>query len=137
MTEELLKKLHTAMLNDNEHQCNRLNNYIHTDEYLTAEVVKVVREIVADETKELREENILLKTKLDALSDGVDWKGILEKNEQVEELQALVEKYRQATDKILHITFMGGGCEVQTIGQYATLVDGYLTDVEGLAKWKE
>lgn len=56
MTEELLKKLHTAMCNDNEHQCNRLNNYIHTDEYLTAEVVKVVREIVAEATKELKEE---------------------------------------------------------------------------------
>lgn len=56
MTEELLKKLHTAMLNDNEHQCNRLNNYIHTDEYLTAEVVQVVREIVAEATKELQEQ---------------------------------------------------------------------------------
>ena len=55
MTEELLKKLHTAMCNDNEHQCNRLNNYIHTDEYLTAEVVKVVREIVEEATKELQE----------------------------------------------------------------------------------
>ena len=52
------------------------------------------------------------------------------------ELKELVEKYRQAVDKCLHITFMGGGCEVNTIGQYATLVDGYLTDVEGLAKWK-
>lgn len=56
--------------------------------------------------------------------------------EENKELKELVEKYRQATDKILHITFMGGGCEVNTIGQYATLVDGYLTDVEGLAKWK-
>ena len=56
MTEKLLKKLHTAMQNDNEHQCNKLNNYIHTDEYLTAEVVQVVREIVAEETKELRKE---------------------------------------------------------------------------------
>ena len=53
------------------------------------------------------------------------------------ELKELVEKYRQAVDKCLHITFMGGGCEVNTIGQYATLVDGYLTDVEGLAKWKD
>ena len=52
------------------------------------------------------------------------------------ELKELIEKYRQAVDKCLHITFMGGGCEVNTIGQYATLVDGYLTDVEGLAKWK-
>ena len=41
------------MQNDNEHQCNKLNNYIHTDEYLTAEVVQVVREIVAEETKEM------------------------------------------------------------------------------------
>lgn len=55
MTEELLKKLHTAMCNDNEHQCNRLNNYIHTDEYLTAEVVQVVKEIIVEETKELQE----------------------------------------------------------------------------------
>ncbi len=52
------------------------------------------------------------------------------------ELRELVEKYRQAVDKCLHITFVGGGCEVNTIGQYATLVDGYLTNVEGLAKWK-
>lgn len=56
--------------------------------------------------------------------------------EENKELKELVEKYRQAIDKCLHITFMGGGCEVNTIGQYATLVDGYLTDVEGLAKWK-
>lgn len=56
--------------------------------------------------------------------------------EENKELKNLVEKYRQAVDKCLHITFMGGGCEVNTIGQYATLVDGYLTDVEGLAKWK-
>ena len=52
------------------------------------------------------------------------------------ELKELVEKYRQAVDKCLHIKFIGGGCEVNTIGQYATLVDGYLIDVEGLAKWK-
>ena len=55
MTEEQLKRLQTAMCDDNEHQCNRLNNYIYTDEYLTAEVVKVVEEIVAVETKELKE----------------------------------------------------------------------------------
>jgi len=36
----------------------------------------------------------------------------------------------------LPFKFIGGGCEVNTIGQYATLVDGYLIDVEGLAKWK-
>lgn len=53
------------------------------------------------------------------------------------ELKELVEKYRQAVDKCLHITFMGAGCEVNTVSQYATLVDGYLTDVEGLAKWKD
>lgn len=57
--------------------------------------------------------------------------------QEIAELKELVEKYRQAVDKCLHITFMGGGCEVNTIGQYATLVDGYLTDVEGLAKWKD
>lgn len=55
---------------------------------------------------------------------------------KLKEAKELVEKYRQAVDKCLHITFMGGGCEVNTIGQYATLVDGYLTDIEGLAKWK-
>lgn len=51
MTKEQLIKLHTAMCNDNEHQCNRLNNYIHTDEYLTAEVVKVVDSFI-NEVKE-------------------------------------------------------------------------------------
>ena len=56
MTEEQLKKLHTAMQYDNEHQCNSLNNYIHTDEYLTAGVVQVVEEIVAEETKELEKQ---------------------------------------------------------------------------------
>ena len=62
---------------------------------------------------------------------------IKELQEENAELKELIEKYRQAVDKCLHITFMGGGCEVNTIGQYATLVDGYLTDVEGLAKWKD
>lgn len=55
MTKEQKIKLHSAMCNDNEHQCNRLNNYIHTDEYLTAEVVKVVEEIVDEATKEQQE----------------------------------------------------------------------------------
>ena len=64
MTEEQLKKLHTAMQNDNEHQCNKLYNYIHTDVFLTAEVVQVVREIVAEETKELQEENAELNQKV-------------------------------------------------------------------------
>lgn len=64
-------------------------------------------------------------------------KRITKLEKENKELKELVEKYRQAVDKCLHITFMGGGCEVNTIGQYATLVDGYLTDVEGLAKWKD
>lgn len=59
-----------------------------------------------------------------------------ELKEENKELKELVEKYRQAVDKCLHITFMGGDCEVNTIGEYATLVDGYLTDLGGLAKWK-
>lgn len=63
-------------------------------------------------------------------------KNLSELEKENKELKSLVEKYRQAVDKCLHITFMGGGCEVNTIGQYAILVDGYLTDVEGLAKWK-
>lgn len=62
--------------------------------------------------------------------------GALPREKRIAELEELIEKYRQAVDKCLHITFMGAGCEVNTIGQYATLVDGYLTDVEGLAKWK-
>jgi hypothetical protein len=63
-------------------------------------------------------------------------KRIAELEKENAELKELIEKYRQAVDKCLHITFMGAGCEVNTIGEYATLVDGYLTDVEGLAKWK-
>lgn len=57
MTEKQLKRLHTAMCNDNEHQRNKLCNYIHTNVFSTAEVVHVVRGIVAEETKELQEEN--------------------------------------------------------------------------------
>ena len=87
---------------------------------------------------ELETENAELKDKLKNLSKVAEvrlanWQKYEEENK---ELKELVEKYRQAVDKCLHITFMGGGCEVNTIGQYATLVDGYLTDVEGLAKWK-
>ena len=67
MTEEQLKKLHTAMQNDNEHQCNKLYNYIHTDVFLTAEVVQVVREIVAEETKELQEENLKLEAQIEKM----------------------------------------------------------------------
>ena len=77
------------------------------------------------------------------IDEGLNNKLLSDKDTRIEELEkenaeqkALIEKYRQAVDKCLHITFMGGGCEVNTIGQYATLVDGYLTDVEGLAKWK-
>ena len=57
MTEEQLKRLYTAMCNDNEHQRNRLYHYIHTNVFSTAEVVQVVSGIVAEATKELREEN--------------------------------------------------------------------------------
>ena len=38
-------------------------------------------------TKELQEENKQLKLKIDALSNDVPWKDILEKNEQIEELK--------------------------------------------------
>lgn len=87
---------------------------------------------------EICKENAELKDKLKNLESVAEvrlanWQKYEEENK---ELKELVEKYRQAVDKCLHITFMGGGCEVNTIGQYATLVDGYLTDVEGLAKWK-
>ena len=84
------------------------------------------------------QENAELKDKLNNLASVAEvrlanWQKYEKENTTLKEL---VEKYRQAVDKCLHITFMGGGCEVNTIGQYATLVDGYLTDVEGLAKWK-
>lgn len=86
----------------------------------------------------LETENEELKDKLKNLESVAEvrlanWQKYEKENK---ELKELVEKYRQAVDKCLHITFMGSGCEVNTIGQYATLVDGYLTDVEGLAKWK-
>lgn len=43
---------------------------------------------------ETMEENKLLKTQLDALSDGVDWKSILEKNEQIKKLQEQIENMK-------------------------------------------
>ena len=114
MKEELLKKLHTAMCNDNEHQCNRLDNYIHTDEYLTAEVVQVVNEIVAEETKELKEENKRLKRIEEDYYDFLqkkneeDWKGdnvvgclnlrIEQKDKQIEELTLKISGLESACD---------------------------------------
>ena len=85
MTKEQKIKLHTAMLSDNEHRCNSLNNYIHTDEYLTAEVVKVVEEIVAAATKELQEENERLKTDYKVLSCSVGDFGELQENLEEEQ----------------------------------------------------
>lgn len=94
--EELLKKLYTAMRNDNEHQCNRLNNYIHTDEYLTAEVVQVVKEIVAEETKELREENKELTLKVGRLESDCDAYNYSQRTyqEEIVELEAQIEKMK-------------------------------------------
>ena len=97
MTEELLKKLHTAMCNDNEHQCNRLNNYIHTDEYLTAEVVQVVREIVTEETKELQEENKELKIKVSRLESYCNAYNYSQRTYQ-EEIKDLKELYKKADE---------------------------------------
>ena len=97
MTEELLKKLHTAMCNDNEHQCNRLNNYIHTDEYLTAEVVQVVKEIVAEETKELKEKNKELTLKVDRLESACDAYNYSQRTYQ-EEIKELKELYKKADE---------------------------------------
>lgn len=94
---------------------------------------------ICDHFKDVFDENAELNDKLNNLASVAEvrlanWQKYEKENK---ELKELVEKYRQAVDKCLHITFMGGGCEVNTIGQYATLVDGYLTDVEGLAKWKD
>lgn len=108
MTEEQLKKLHTAMCNDNEHQCNRLNNYIHTDEYLTAEVVKVVEEIITDATKELQEENerlarhILLR-KAEAtkeLQEDLEHKKIAIQNRKarIKDLEKQIEKMKKVLE---------------------------------------
>lgn len=82
------------------------------------------------------EANIDLREKIKALRKELNERSWVNLEEELTETKELIEKYRQAVDKCLHITFMGGGCEVNTIGQYATLVDGYLTDVEGLDKWK-
>ena len=95
LTEEQLKRLHTAMCDDNEHQCNRLNNYIHTDEYLTAEVVQVVREIVAGATEALREKKTqleeLLAEQYPDLKQSLEWADQRE-NELVEENRRLREQ---------------------------------------------
>ena len=96
--EELLKKLHTAMCNDNEHQCNRLNNYIHTDEYLTAEVVQVVNEIIAEETKELREQNKELTLKISRLESDCDAYDYSQRTyqEEIKELKAENEQIKNS-----------------------------------------
>ena len=98
MKEELLKKLHTAMCNDNEHQCNRLNNYIHTDEYLTAEVVQVVNEIVVEETKELKEQNKELTLKVSRLESDCDAYNYSQRTyqEEIKELKAENEQIKNS-----------------------------------------
>lgn len=58
------------------------------------EQLKAVSDYQTDLGDKYAEENKLLKTQLDALSDGVDWKGILEKNEQITELQEQIEKMK-------------------------------------------
>lgn len=44
--------------------------------------------------QELENENKLLKIKLDALFDGVPWKELLEKSEQIKKLQEQIEKMK-------------------------------------------
>lgn len=61
---------------------------------------------------------------------------INEQKQENEQLKDLLEKYREAVRKCLTITFMGAGCDVHSIAQYSFLVDKYLTEVEGLAFWK-
>lgn len=61
---------------------------------------------------------------------------IKELEEENKKLKEKVEKYREAVDKCLHITFIGAGCQVHTIPEFACLIDEYLIDVEGLAFWK-
>lgn len=59
-----------------------------------------------------------------------------ELEEENEKLEEKLEKYRKAVDKCLHITFIGPGSEVHSVPEFASLVDSYLTEVEGLPVWK-
>lgn len=61
---------------------------------------------------------------------------IKELEEENEKLEEKLEKYRKAVDKCLHITFIGPGSEVHSVPEFASLVDSYLTEVEGLPFWK-
>lgn len=126
MTEELLKKLHTAMCNDNEHQCNRLNNYIHTDEYLTAEVVQVVKEIVAEETEELT-------LKISSLESDCDAYNYSQRTyqEEIKELKAQIEKL---IDFVLSKTEC---CDVCPITDTCTNSEGTCTYAGILSKGEE
>lgn len=56
--------------------------------------------------------------------------------DRVQELEMLVEGYRDAVRKVRHITFIGAGCEVHTVAEYASLADGYLMGVEGIVRWR-
>jgi len=61
---------------------------------------------------------------------------VKELEEENEKLEEKLEKYRKAVDKCLHITFIGPGSEVHSVPEFASLVDSYLTEVEGLPVWK-
>ena len=63
------------------------------------------------------EANIDLKEEIKALRKELNERSWVTLEEELTETKELIEKYRQAVDKCLHITFMGGGCEVNTIGQ--------------------
>lgn len=54
MNKEQLKKLHSCMLEDNEHQTNGINNYLNPKEYLPSNVVKYVDELIGEYWHDLR-----------------------------------------------------------------------------------
>ena len=54
----------------------------------------LMAEFATEATKELQEENKQLKLKIDALSNEVPWKDILEKNEQIKGLEKQIEKMK-------------------------------------------
>ena len=57
------------------------------------------------------EANIDLREKIKALMKELNERSWVNLEEELTETKELIEKYRQAVDKCLHITFMGGGYE--------------------------
>ena len=99
MTEELKQKAIDFIRKTKEREYHLVSDY--TDEQIGRfyeNEINLMIGFATEATKELQEENKQLKLKIDALSNEVPWKDILEKNEQIKELVEQIEKMKRCSN---------------------------------------